>query len=400
MFDLKGSLQQSDYFFWKLPELMPCGCSIATDFTCQKIIHNPVAARFYGIEPWSSLSFSSSSPPEIKVYQDGRLVMPREMPIQRSAWRGDENNMLELEFVWPDGVSKTSIWSTCPLRNETGVIIGAIGIFEDVTELITNTRVLNAQQRHFLQEIVDEGTKKLKEEFEKRILIEREVAKDERLNVIRQLSAGLAHEVRNPMTTIRGFLQLLQNKTELLRYKSQFDLMIDEVDRANSIITDFLYLSRHKQAKFKPQNLNELLINIFPLLQADAFNQGKKLLFELGDIANLDIDSNEITQLVLNLTRNGLEAMPQDGCLRIKTFVDNQTIVLSVMDEGTGIITEHISKLGTLFFTTKENGSGLGMPMCYDIADRHRARIEVESSSAGTTVFVRFPLLKGTGGVV
>lgn len=389
MLDLKRSLQHADLFSWKVSELMPCGCSIATDSTCQNILHNPVAARFYGIEPWSSLSFSSSPPPQITVYQDGRLVMPKEMPIQRSAWQGHENNRLELEFVWPDGVSKTTIWSTRPLRDETGVIIGAIGVFEDVTDLMTWE--LNTQQIRFMQEIIDERTKKVKQEFEKKVLFEREAARDERLNVIGHLAAGIAHEVRNPMTTIRGFLQLLQNKTELLTYKSQFDLMINELDRANSIITDFLSLARHKRTKVKRQNLNELLIDLFPMLEADAFTQGKKLVFELGDIPDLDIDSNEITQLVLNLTRNGLEAMLHDGCLKIITFVDNQNVVLSVMDEGTGINTENISKLGTLFFTTKENGSGLGMPMCYDIAERYCAQIEVETGPAGTTVFVRFP---------
>lgn len=389
MSDSKRSLQQCDLFYWKILDLMPCGCSIATDFTCQDIIHNPVAARFYGIEPWSSLSFSSSSPPQITVYQDSRLVMPTEMPIQRSAWHGDESNRLELEFVWPDGVSKTTIWSTRPLRSETGVIIGAIGIFEDVTELMT--RELNAQQIRFQQEKIDERTEKLKHEFEKRVLIEREVAREERLNVIGHLAAGLAHEVRNPMTTIRGFLQLLQNKTELLTYKNQFDLMIDELDTANSIITDFLSLARHKRVKLIRQNLNELLLELFPLLQANAFNQDKRLVFEPGDIPDLDIDSNEITQLVLNLSRNGLEAMSQDGCLKIRTFMDKKNVVLSVIDEGTGISTENISKLGKLFFTTKENGSGLGMPMCYDIAERYRAQIEVETGSVGTTVFVRFP---------
>ena len=390
MLDFKKRLLNSDLFSWKLPELMPCGCSIATDFTCLEIIHNPVAAGFYGIEPWSNYSFSSSPPPQIKVYQDDKLVMPREMPIQRSAWYGDENNGLELKFVWPDGSSKTSIWSTRPLRDENGVIIGAFGIFEDVTELVTMNYGLNKKQMNFLQEMVDEWIKKLKLEFEKRILIEREVARNERINVIHQLAAGLAHEIRNPMTTIRGFIQLLQNKTELLKYKSEFELIVDELDRANSIIVDFLSVANRKQSNLRNQNLNELLINLFPLLQADALNQGKSVVLDLGEIANLEIDSNEIIQLVLNLTRNGLEAMAQDGCLRIKTFVEKQNIVLSFTDEGTGIITEHISKLGTLFFTTKENGSGLGMPMCYDIADRHRAQIVVETGSTGTTVEVLF----------
>lgn len=184
---------------------------------------------------------------------------------------------------------------------------------------------------------------------------------------------------------------MLQNKTDLLTYKSYFDLMIEELDRTNSIITNFLSLAKNKPTELKRQCLNKLLDNLFPLLLADAYSQGKKCIFEPGDLADLDIDTNEITQLVLNFARNGLEAMPPDGCLTINTFMDGQDIVLSVRDEGTGINTEHISKLGTPFFTTKENGTGLGLPMCYRIADRHNALIEVKTGPAGTTFLVRFP---------
>ncbi|MHB8077288.1 ATP-binding protein [Desulfosporosinus fructosivorans] len=246
-------------------------------------------------------------------------------------------------------------------------------------------------QRLNLQEIIDDRSEELKHEVEKRERIELEVAKLERLNIIGQLAAGLAHEVRNPMTTIRGFLQMLQNKTDLLTYKSYFDLMIEELDRTNTIITDFLSLVKNKPTKLKRQCLNKLLDNIFPLLLADAYTQGKKSIFEPRDIAELDIDTNEITQLVLNLARNGLDAMHPDGCLTIKTFMDGQNIVLSVRDEGTGINPEHLSKLGTPFFTTKESGTGLGLPMCYSIANRHRAQIDVKTGSDGTTFLVRFP---------
>lgn len=188
---------------------------------------------------------------------------------------------------------------------------------------------------------------------------------------------------------------MLQTKADLLTYKSYFDLMIEELDRTNSIITDFLSLAKSKPTELKRQCLNTLLANLFPLILADAYTQVKKCIFEPGDIDDLDIGTNEITQLVLNFVRNGLEAMPPDGCLTIKTFMEGQNIVLSVRDEGTGINPEHISKLGTPFFSTKENGTGLGLPMCYNIAYRHNAQIEVETSSNGTTFLVRFPTTKG-----
>lgn len=383
-------LQQSNMLTYKLPELMPGGFFIAIDVTCQEIIHNPVSAKFYRIEAWKSLSSSSSPPPQFKVYHDGRLVRPEELPIQRATWLGEEVTGEKYELIWPDGISKVGIFNARPLRNDNGEIIGSICTFEDVTEIVHMQRELNAHRLH-LQKMIEERTMELKCEFEKRERMEREVAKLERLNLIGHLAAGLGHEVRNPMTTIRGFLQILQNKTDLLTYKSYFDLMIEELDRTNSIITDFLSLAKNKPTELKRQCLNKLLANLFPLLQADAYTQGKKCIFEPGDLPDLDIDTNEIIQLVLNFARNGLEAMLADGCLTINTFTEGQNIVLSFKDEGTGIKPENVLKLGTPFFTTKENGTGLGLPMCYSIADRHSAQIEVKTGPDGTTFLVRFP---------
>jgi len=252
---------------------------------------------------------------------------------------------------------------------------------------------LERQRRNF-QEMVDDRTKELKHEVEKRKRIELEVAKLERLNIIGQFAAGLAHEVRNPMTTIRGFLQLLQTKTELLPYKNYFDLMIEELDRTNSIITDFLSIAKNNPKELKRMNLNKVLSKLLPLLIADAYSQGKKCSFVPGDLPDLDIDTHEMTQLVLNLARNGLESMPTDGCLAIKTYMDGQHVVLNVKDEGTGIKAEHMSKIGTPLFTTKESGTGMGLPMCYSIAARHHALIEVKTGSDGTTFLVLFPKAK------
>ncbi|MDR3587638.1 MAG: histidine kinase dimerization/phospho-acceptor domain-containing protein [Desulfosporosinus sp.] len=122
---------------------------------------------------------------------------------------------------------------------------------------IRDLKELEAQRIN--QGVIGDKTKELMHEVEKRERIEHEVAKLERLNIIGQLAAGLGHEVRNPMTTIRGFLQMLQNKTDLHTYKSYFDLMIEELDRTNTIITDFLSLAKNKPTKLKQQCLNELL---------------------------------------------------------------------------------------------------------------------------------------------
>ena len=221
---------------------------------------------------------------------------------------------------------------------------------------------------------------------------ENEIARLDRLNLVGQLAAGIGHEIRNPMTTVRGYLQLLGEKPDYADRKSTFELMISEIDRANSIITEFLSLAQVKQTELKCQNVNDILNDLYPLLEADAFTQNKQINFVQGKIPNLDLNRNEVSQLVLNLTRNGLEAMGERGLLTISSYVEGDKVVLAIEDEGSGISSENLKKLGTPFFTTKHSGTGLGLATCYKIAESHNAKIHINSSSSGTTFMIRFPI--------
>ncbi|MTI85070.1 MAG: hypothetical protein FH756_14535 [Firmicutes bacterium] len=220
--------------------------------------------------------------------------------------------------------------------------------------------------------------------------LERKMAWLERLNLIGEMAAGIAHEIRNPMTTVRGFLQMLSTKQECLPYHSYFKLMIDELDRANSIITEFLTLAKNKPVDLKKVNLNSIITALYPLIYADAMASENYIETDLNGISNLFLDEKEIRQLILNLTRNGLEAMPAGKCLTIRTFMDGEDIIMSVQDQGTGIEPGILDKVGTPFFTTKDNGTGLGLATCYSIATRHKAVINLETGIKGTTFFVRF----------
>lgn len=219
---------------------------------------------------------------------------------------------------------------------------------------------------------------------------EKEMASLDRLNLIGEMAAGIGHEIRNPMTTIRGFLQILKNKNGCVQYEDYFDIMIDELDRANSIITEFLSLTKNKPIDLQVSNLNHIIKSIFPLIQADAMLLDKYIELELHDIRDIPLNEKEIRQLLLNLVKNGIESMDSSGKITIKTFADKQDVILSVKDEGKGIETSLLDKLGTPFFTTKDNGTGLGLAVCYSIAARHKASIEVETGSSGTTFLVRF----------
>ena len=232
------------------------------------------------------------------------------------------------------------------------------------------------------------GQKKAMHELSR---LQTEMARLERLNLVGQLAAGLAHEIRNPLTTVRGYLQFLGGKPEFRTYGARFELMIEELDRANLIITEFLSFVKDRHTEMKSQNINDILQHLYSLLEADSFSQNKQLFYEATETPKILMNSQEISQLVLNLCRNGLEAMQEGGTLRIRTFLEGEQVVLSVQDEGGGIPEEYVERLGTPFFTTKENGTGLGIATCYRIADRHNAKIDLDTGPGGTTFYVRFP---------
>ena len=229
-------------------------------------------------------------------------------------------------------------------------------------------------------------------DFTERRLFEKELSRLDRLNLVGEIAASIAHEIRNPMTTIRGFLQLFSGKSENAQYKEHFDMLIAELDRTNALITEFLSLAKNKVLNLEYHNLNVIIKTIYPLIHADGLLANMNVMLELGDIPDLLADEQEIRQLIINLVRNSMQAMPSGGNLNIKTFMDGETVVLVVQDQGAGIPPKLLDKLGTPFLTTKKNGTGLGLAICYSIAARHNAAIKVKSDSTGTTFFDMFKL--------
>ncbi|AJQ29065.1 LytS/YhcK type 5TM receptor domain-containing protein [Pelosinus fermentans] len=222
--------------------------------------------------------------------------------------------------------------------------------------------------------------------------LENEVLRLERLNLAGHMSTGIAHEIRNPLTTIRGFMQFLSAKKDLSHCKEYFDLTIQELDQINSIMSELILLARTKSVNFERTNLNALISALLPLIKTDEAAINKDVDVDLGDIPDLLMDKKEMMQLILNLAKNGIESMEDYGILKISTYVDKGEVVLSVQDRGKGMNAEMLKKIGTPFFSTKDTGTGLGLAICYSIAERHRAVIAIESSSKGTTFLVKFKI--------
>lgn len=222
---------------------------------------------------------------------------------------------------------------------------------------------------------------------------EKELKRLANLDLIGQMAAGISHEIRNPMTTVRGFLQLLKTDEQLAQHAGHFDLMIDELDRANAIITEFLSVGNTRTSDMKMMNLNTIINDISPIIKIDTFNQNKQIRIYTQEIPDLLLNHNEIRQLIINLYRNGLEAMEEGGTLTIGTYLENgDHVVLAVQDKGSGIDPKIIEKIGTPFYTTKDEGTGLGLGICYAVAARHHATIEIETGPEGTIFFTKFPV--------
>lgn len=258
------------------------------------------------------------------------------------------------------GNTGTFFWTKATtLYDENGEIVGAIESLKDISEI-----------KH----------------------LEQEMARMDRLNLVGEMAASIAHEIRNPMTTVRGMLQLMSEKSGYKDDSEIFYLMIEELDRANTIIAEYLSLARNKMADFQSSNLKSIIEAVHPLIMAKAMFLDKNVVLDLQEVPDLMLDEKEIRQLLLNLVSNGLEAMSPGGTLTIRSCVTPSCIVLAVEDQGHGISSEMLERLGQPFLTTKEHGTGLGLSVCFSIAARHNAEIDVQTSSQGTCFIVRFNL--------
>jgi len=226
-----------------------------------------------------------------------------------------------------------------------------------------------------------------------RVLLNNDFARLEQLNVAGKMATNLAHEVRNPLTTLRGYLQFLGSKNDLEKYRTRFSLMLEEVDRANRIITEYLWLSKNKCVNLQKGDLNEFVSKVYPTVKAEASAAQVEVKLVLSEIPEIWLDEKEIRQLILHLVHNAVEAMPQGGKIRLSTFQKGDSIVLSVKDGGKGIPPHLQNDIGKPFLTTKENGTGLGMAICYRIAGRHHAKLNINTGVLGTTICVVFPIV-------
>ncbi|MGJ9385950.1 two-component system sensor histidine kinase NtrB [Salipaludibacillus sp. CF4.18] len=354
-------------------------------------------------EIWGINATSAKDVSEYKNYigwwiDSGKQITKDEWAAAR-ALKGEYSYGEIIKIKSFDGEIKTILNSSSPIYDLEGKINGAVVVNSDITELKEMEQELQ-NHKNYLTELVNKRTlelENLNEELKLKIKeqdrLQKQIRHLDQLNLVGQMAAGLGHEVRNPMTTVKGFIQIFQSNKEFEHYKDTFNLMISEIDRVDEIISEFLSLSKNKRADKKEYCLNNLILTVAPLINSDLILENKNLQLNLHpNIPLLLLDKNEIKQLSLNFARNGIEAMTEGETLSISTHYKDKHIILAFQDEGTGIKEELLEHIYKPFFTTKPQGTGLGLPICYSIAQRHNADIECESSATGTIFYVKFKL--------
>ena len=222
-----------------------------------------------------------------------------------------------------------------------------------------------------------------------------ELSRNQRLAALGRLAAGVAHEIRNPLSSIRGLVSFLKKKFEPDSAEDQYaKVVISEVDRMGRVIGGLLDFARPKEPEVAEANVEDLIRHGLTLVADEAGAAGIEVEFKAdGDLPRASCDPDQVTQVILNLLVNAVEAMESGGRLGVEAARQDDFIEVRVSDTGPGISPENLTRLFDPFFTTKKKGSGLGLAIAQRIVDNHGGTLRAESAPGKGTVFVlRLPI--------
>ena len=222
----------------------------------------------------------------------------------------------------------------------------------------------------------------------------------DRLSSLGHLAAGVAHEIRNPLNAIGMGMQRLkreflpQEETRQKEYLSFMGLILREIRRVNEIIEQFLTLSRPFQLRLRRSSLENLLKNLMTLFQEEASSQKIKLEAEIDSgLPLIPMDEEKLTQALINIMKNGMQSMEQGGILRTEAHFVRDWVEVKISDTGTGIVQDQMEKIFDYYYTTKDKGVGLGLPIAHRIIEAHGGQLKLDSQvGVGTKVTILLPL--------
>jgi signal transduction histidine kinase len=325
--------------------------------------------------------------------------------VSRQVQRG---NFLEILF----GIPKESRFITyAPLRAEqlpsriSGPVLGVIEIVQDLSEeyrsifkyqvyVVTTSALVMLVLFLVLIFVVKRGEAIIEQRALERLRLKEQLNRAAHLSSLGEMAAVISHEIRNPLGIIRSSAELLKKKVSKLDPDNAIpDIVIEESNRLNNIITDFLTYARPRLPTLSPCRVEDILEKNLTFLSSQMAEKGHSVTKNIADnLPMVTADADMLYQAFLNIFINSIQAMPDGGHIDIKVQSLNDTLEVIITDEGCGVPPEILEKVWDPFFTTKEKGTGLGLGIVKNIVDAHGGDIKIESTSgSGARFIIRLP---------
>jgi two-component system, sporulation sensor kinase E len=274
-----------------------------------------------------------------------------------------QSENIELTFRYSLDQENVCLFDVLPILNEQGELLGAFAQFRDITD---------------------------------RVILERQWINSEKFSAIGKLAAGLAHEIRNPLTAIIGFFQLSKQSNDPSKLWSYVHLIETELQSMKQLVSDFVVMAKPSTPERKAVNMQEFLKDTVRFMDSQAILKNTSITAIMDNALTVAmIDPSQIKQVLINLIQNAIESIGKNGTIQLSAELsdDHHSFRISIEDNGIGMTKEELDQILNPFFTTKENGLGLGLSICYRIIENHKGTITATSRKGyGTRFEVTLPL--------
>lgn len=321
-----------------------------------------------------------------------------------------QGSFLELLFWFPQ---ETKIITFAPLRADklitpelAGQVLGVVEIVRDVSDdykQVVKLQVMTVGSCFIVMGIlflillfvVRHGEKIIERRAEERLKLEEKLSRAEHLSAIGEMTAGISHEIRNPLGIIKSSAQLLKKKMEKLDAKTSIpDIIVEESGRLDNIITDFLDFAKPKVLDIHPCRIEDIIEKNIAFLTPRIEDNNFKIIKEIStSLPEVLADSAMLYQAFLNIFINAFQSLENTGCITVRIKYDSDNIVINFIDNGKGIPKEILKKIWTPFFTTKDTGTGLGLGIVKNMIEAHNGTITITNMEPkGANVEITLPV--------
>lgn len=340
----------------------------------------------------------------------GGVHYQKAMKKQASSRLIQQGNFLELMFWFPQ---ETKIVTFAPLRAEksvspalAGPVLGVVEIVRDVSDdykqvfklqglIVASCFIVMGILFMVLRYVVKHGEKIIERRAEEKLRLEEKLRQAEHLSAIGEMTAGVSHEIRNPLGIIKSSAQLLKKKMEKLDAQSSIpDIIVEESARLDNIITDFLDFAKPKIPDLHPCRVEEIIEKNITYLTPQIEDNNFHIIKDISDhLPEISGDSAMLYQAFLNILINAFQALKENGWITIRIKQVSGNIVINFIDNGEGIPDAVLKKIWTPFFTTKDTGTGLGLGIVKNMIEAHRGTIAITNMEpAGANVEITLPV--------